>query len=375
MPISSRPPASWLYRSFTRSNTWPGPRRTARNDGARRNTSSSRLRSASTWASSVRWASASRRRAVTSRETESWLSPPAPSGSGTAVVSMFRRVPRSPMMSNSIDPRLAAADPLVERAVGVAVLRRDDVVDAPAEHAGLAVRLQHGEAGRVHLVQRAVRADELDALRGGLDDRPVAGLARPLGVLGPLPLGDVAGDLRRPDDAALVVADRGDRQRDVEPAAVLGHADRLEVLDPLAAAEPLQDRALLVVPLRRDDQGDRPADGLLGRVAEEPLGPGVPRADDAVERLADDRVVGRLDDGRQPRLGLLRPLALGHVAEDQDRPDRGPGLVPHGGGAVVDRPLGPVPGDEDRVVRQARRSSPPARRGGRGSRPAGGSAR
>ena len=114
----------------------------------------------------------------------------------------------------------------------------------------------------------------------------------------------------------VAVADGGDRQRDVEPPAVLGHPDGLEVLDPLPAAEPLQDRGLLVLPLRRDDQGDRPADGLLGRVAEQPLGPGVPDRDDAVERLADDGVLGRLDDGRQPRLGLLGPLPVGDVVRE-----------------------------------------------------------
>ena len=43
---------------------------------------------------------------------------------------------------------------------------------------------------------------------------------------------------------------------------------------------------------------------------------------------------------------------LGDVAEDQDRPRPRPGLVPHGGGAVVDGPFRPVPGDEDGVVRQ-----------------------
>ena len=128
--------------------------------------------------------------------------------------------------------------------------------------------------------------------------------------------------------------------------------DRLEVLDPLPAAKPRQDLVLLVLPLRRDDQGDRPAYGLLGGVAEEPLGPGVPCPDHALERLADDRVLGRLDDGRQARLGFLRPPALGDVAEDQDRPAPGPGLVPHRRGAVVDGPFGPVPGDEDGVVGQ-----------------------
>ena len=159
------------------------------------------------------------------------------------------------------------------------------------------------------------------------------------------------------------VADRGDGQRDVEPAAVLARPHRLEVLDPLAAAEPVQDVALLVQPLGRDDQGDRPADGLGGGVAEEPLGPGVPRPDDAVERLADDRVVGRLDDGGQPRLGLLGPLPLGHVAEDQDRADRARGPVPDRGGAVVDRPLGSRPGRSGRCGSPARRRPLPQGRG------------
>ena len=96
------------------------------------------------------------------------------------------------------------------------------------------------------------------------------------------------------------------------------------MLDPFPAAEPLQDRPLLVVSLRRDDQGDRLADRLVGRVTEKALGPGVPRSDDAVERLADDRVLGRFDDGGQPRADLLGPPALGDVAEDQDRPDQDP---------------------------------------------------
>ena len=135
----------------------------------------------------------------------------------------------------------------------------------------------------------------------------------PAARLGPLPGGDVAGDLRGADDAALGVADRGDGQGDVErrPSFATRTVSKCSTRSP--AAEPLQDRALLVQPLRRDDQGDRLADGLVGRVAEEPLGPGVPRADDAVERLADDGVVGRLDDGRQPRPGLLGPLPLGDV--------------------------------------------------------------
>jgi hypothetical protein len=139
----------------------------------------------------------------------------------------------------------------------------------------------------------------------------------------------------------------------VEAAAVLGDANRLEVLDPFAAPEPLEDGTFLVVPLRGDDQRDRPAHGLGRRVAEHAFGPRVPTCDDALERLADDGVVGRVDDGRQPRPSFLRAPALAHVTEDQDGPDRQPAPVPHGGGAVLDGSLRPVTGDEDGVVRQA----------------------
>ena len=79
------------------------------------------------------------------------------------------------------------------------------------------------------------------------------------------------------------VADGGDRQGDVDPPALLRHADGLEVLDPLPAADSLQDRALLVFPFRRDDQVDQPADGLVGCVAEDPLGPRIPREDSSVQ--------------------------------------------------------------------------------------------
>ena len=43
--------------------------------------------------------------------------------------------------------------------------------------------------------------------------------------------------------------------------------------------------------------------------------------------------------------------AGGNVAEDQNRPDRVPRLVPNRRGAVVDGPLPPVTGDEEGMVR------------------------
>ena len=48
---------------------------------------------------------------------------------------------------------------------------------------------------------------------------------------------DVARDLRGTDDPAAAVAYRGDGERDLDQAAVLAAASRLQVVDPLAAAE------------------------------------------------------------------------------------------------------------------------------------------
>jgi hypothetical protein len=75
--------------------------------------------------------------------------------------------------------------------------------------------------------------------------------------------------------------------------------------DPLAPTDALEDAGNLVALHGRHKEADVTADGLLGGIAEDPLGPGVPARDGAVERLADDRVVGRFDDGGQAIAGLL----------------------------------------------------------------------
>ena len=68
--------------------------------------------------------------------------------------------------------------------------------------------------------------------------------------------------------------------------------------------------------LGRHQDGDVPADDLVGGVAEDPLGAPVPARDDAVEGLGDDGIVGRFDDGREHLPEFLGPLPPGAVAED-----------------------------------------------------------
>src|SRR3712207_7358826 len=60
---------------------------------------------------------------------------------------------------------------------------------------------------------------------------------------------------------------------------------------------------------------------LIRGVAVEPLGAGVPVGDDAFQRLADDRVVRGVDDGREAsphQLGLA-PRSEEHTSELQSR--------------------------------------------------------
>ena len=59
--------------------------------------------------------------------------------------------------------------------------------------------------------------------------------------LGALFLRDVAGDLRRADDAARPVAHRRDRQRHIDLDAILAPPYRLEMIDPLAMPDPVED--------------------------------------------------------------------------------------------------------------------------------------
>ena len=67
---------------------------------------------------------------------------------------------------------------------------------------------------------------------------------------------------------------------------------RLEMLDAFTANDSLEDLAPLHRALGRDEHGNRLPDSLLRRVSKQPLSPVVPRQNDALQRLADDGVVG-----------------------------------------------------------------------------------
>src|SRR6185369_2249272 len=68
-----------------------------------------------------------------------------------------------------------------------------------------------------------------------------------------------------------------------------------------AVLDAVDDLDFFASAILRDDQADVLADGLVRRIAEHPLGGPVPRRDDALEGLGDDRIVRRIDDRGQTR--------------------------------------------------------------------------
>ena len=178
----------------------------------------------------------------------------------------------------------------------------------------------------------------------------------PLLDLEPLALGDVARDLGGADDRPELVAQWRHGERDIDHAPVLGHPDGLVMVDHLAPAQPRQDLALLVMQLGRDDAGDRLADHLVRRIAENAGRTGVPRGDPALQRLADDGVVGGRDDCREPRQLHVGFAPVGDLDQEIDGTGDPPvahrsadwataGTAPAGRPAARRWPRGPAPAD------------------------------
>ena len=101
-------------------------------------------------------------------------------------------------------------------------------------------------------------------------------------LLGLLPLGDVAGDLRRPDDAAAGVSNRRDGQRNVNQNSILALAHGFIAIDRFAAPNTLQNPRLLIDAVCGDQQCGRLSDGFFRCVPEEALGSLVKGLDDAL---------------------------------------------------------------------------------------------
>src|SRR4029453_7628966 len=88
---------------------------------------------------------------------------------------------------------------------------------------------------------------------------------------------------------------RRDCKRDVDVPAVFSHAHGFVVFHALAGSQTRQNGGLFVLVTWGDQDSDWFADYLIGGVPEDAFRTLVPTCDDAFERLADNRVIGRLD--------------------------------------------------------------------------------
>ena len=110
-------------------------------------------------------------------------------------------------------------------------------------------------------------------------------------LLSPLALGDIPGDFGSADDPSIGILERRYRQRNIDQTSVLAATDGIVMINALTAAHALDDFWFFINAICRDQDRDRLADDLFRLIAEQPLGTAIPACDDAVEVLADNRVV------------------------------------------------------------------------------------
>jgi hypothetical protein len=88
------------------------------------------------------------------------------------------------------------------------------------------------------------------------------------------------------------------------------------MLNGVASANLLQNCGLFILPVRRYQNRDRPADSLFGSIAKQALGAPIPSRNNAIEVFAYDRIVGRLDDRCEAQRNDLGLFAICDVARD-----------------------------------------------------------
>src|SRR6185437_2856171 len=160
---------------------------------------------------------------------------------------------------------------------------------------------------------------------------------------------DISCNLRCSDDPSFGILYGRNGQRDSDEVAVLAFPNSLKMIDPLPSPDASQNLAFFVVPLERNDRGDGPTDRLLRGVAEKAFRTPVPAADDAVQVLADDRIVTGLDHRADPPQALLAlaqrrfgVFALGDVDAGRMQEHHRPRRVPNRMHREVHDPLPPI---------------------------------
>src|SRR6266404_3111439 len=145
--------------------------------------------------------------------------------------------------------------------------------------------------------------------------------------VGTFTFGYVARQFRRSNNAIRGILYRRNCQSNVEQGAVLAHADRLEVVDPLASREPPNNRSFFVTTIKGNNQRDVLANGLFRTVPEQAFCALIPTGDYAIQIFAHNRIVRRFHNGSQQTGRLLCSLAFGDVRRATHEFHQIPGCV------------------------------------------------
>src|SRR5690348_13403249 len=95
--------------------------------------------------------------------------------------------------------------------------------------------------------------------------------------------------------------------------SVLAPPNGLEMLDPLAAPKPTEDRALFGQPFWRNEKRNGPTDDLFRAISENHFCAVVPAPDGPFQVLTDNSVIGRADDGGKVGSRAFSGLPVGDV--------------------------------------------------------------
>lgn len=129
------------------------------------------------------------------------------------------------------------------------------------------------------------------------------------------PGADIPGNFGCADYAALGVFERGDGQGKFQQRAIFSPAHGFEVIDALSSPESRDNLDFFLAAIERDNQRDRPSHRFGRRVAEHSFRGLIPTRDGAIEILADDCVVGGVDDRGQQAPGFLGMFPVGDVLQ------------------------------------------------------------
>ena len=110
-------------------------------------------------------------------------------------------------------------------------------------------------------------------------------------------IAQVVGDFRCADDGAVRIANRRHGDGDRDHLAGFGAAQGFELRNQFSRPDPREDRVLFVLSIVGDDAADGLADHFVGGPAEQPFRGGIPRLDNAIERLGNYRIGRTRHDG------------------------------------------------------------------------------